>query len=254
MTAPRAYERLAAANPIPDAIRYVEDELGSVPIADLDVLLDSPEPVRPSQRARSRPAIAAVAFVAIMLVGVMAILLASRDSRPPVGDDPVEVVTTFFERWNDGDVGGALELVDPEATINVGFNSVAELRGLMEYAAQWDAEMEVVCASGDRAGQVVCDWAWTAASAAALRLDGANSRRFQVSMGRITSLVTPSYGAHESALSTFAREVDPDGFATSCDPEGAASVSGYGFAFDAECGRFLAALEQDFIAQLETGG
>lgn len=249
MTVERGYDRLVATNPIPDADRYAEQEFGRAPVVDLDAIVSSHGDWPAPRRAPSRPVLAIVAFVAVIAVGVVALFVSTRSDRAPVGNDPVEVVTAFFDRWNDGDVGAALELLDPEATINVGFNSLAELRGLMEYAAAWGADMDVTCRAIERAGSVSCEWEWTAPSVAAVRLDGANTRRFQVSDGLITSLVTPSYGGHESAVSTYARDVDPAGFAAACDPEGADSVSSYGFAFDAECGRFLASLEGAFIEQ-----
>ena len=253
MTERRGYERLVAVNPIPDPEGYVEQEFGAVPIGDVDAILGSHGEVRTGRWAPARPLLALVAFAAVFAVGVGGLLLANRSDRVPVGNDPVEVVTAFFDRWNDGDVDAALELLDPEVTINVGFNSLAELRGLMEYAAAWGADMDVACRATELAGSVSCEWEWEAASVAALGLDGPNTRRFQVSGGLITSLVTPSYGAHEDAISAYARRVDPEGFAAACDPNGAASVSAYGFVFDAECGRFLAGLEESFIEELGSG-
>lgn len=250
MTGERGFDRLVATNPIPDADRYAEQEFGGTRVVDFDAILSGHGDRPVARRAPSRPLLAVAAFVAVIAVGVAALVVSTRSDRAPVGNDPVEVVTAFFDRWNDRDVDGAMELLDPEVTINVGFNSLAELRGLMEYAAAWGADMDVTCRATERPGAVSCDWEWTAPSVAAVGLDGANTRRFQVSDGLITSLVTPNYGGHERAVSTYAREVDPDGFAGACDPDGAESVSSYDFAFDAECGRFLASLEGAFIEQL----
>ncbi len=253
MTQRRGYDRLVAMNPIPDAEGYAAEQFGAAPVGDLEAVLGRHDEVRATRRTGTRPAVAVAVFLALVVVGVGALVVATRNDRAPVGNDPVEVVTAFFDRWNERDVESALELLDPEVTINVGFNSLPELRGLMEYAAAWDAEMVVDCRAAERPGSVECDWAWSAASAAALGLEGPNPRRFRVSEGRITSLVTPSYGGHESAVSAYARSVDPGGFTAACDPEGAVSVSAYGFAFDADCGRFLANLEEAFIEQLDSG-
>lgn len=253
MKAQRGYDRLVATNPIPDPLRYAEQEFGAAPVGDLEAIVGSRADVRASRWSSPRPVPAVVAFVAVVVIGVGALLASTRTDRTPVGTDPVDVVKTFFDRWNEGDVEGAIELLDPEVTINVGFNSLPELRGLMDYAAGWGAAMEVSCRPTERAGSVSCDWEWTAPSVAAIGSDGPSTRRFQVSGGLITALVTPNYGAHENALSTYARRVDPDGFAAECGPEGAASVSAYGYAFDADCGRFLASLEDSFIEQLGSG-
>jgi hypothetical protein len=250
MSVSQGYDRLAAANPIPDPDRYVVEEFDVAPIRDVEEIFEAGRSIAPAPSARSRPVVAVAAFLTALLVGVVALVVVGNGDRAPVGDDPVAVVTAYFDRWNEGDVDGALELLDPDATINVGFNSRAELRGLMEYATAWGYPMDATCRATERAGSVSCEWEWTAESVAALGLDGPNQRRFQVTDGLITSLVTPSYGAHEGAVSGYAKSADPDGFATACDPGGAISVSAYDFAFDAECGRFLADLEAGFIEQL----
>lgn len=250
MTAQRSYDRLAAANPIPDPVRYAEEELAHIRVGDVEALFAAEDATRVASPRSRRPVPAIAAFVIVLAAGVGALLFSGGTDRAPVGEDPVAVVMGFFDRWNAGDVDGALELVDPEATINVGFNSRVELQGLMEYTAGWGAPMEVACRPTELAGSVTCDWEWKAASVAALGLDGPSTRRFQVSGGLITSLATPSYGAHEDAISGYAKRVDPEGYAAACDPAGAVSVSAYGFAFDVECGRFLASLEREFIADL----
>lgn len=246
------HDRLAAANPIPDADLYLEEAgLGRVP--PIEEILGAPRSIERGRPTGSRPVAALAVFVVVLVVAVAALVLLRNGARAPVGDDPVRVVTAFFDRWNGGDVDGALELVAPDVSINAGFNSLVEMRGLMEWAAQWDGEMEVECRQGDRAGAVQCDWSWTTAGVGAMGLDAPHARRFQVTDGLIHSFATPSYGSLESAIATYARTVDPDGFAAACDPEGAESVSAYGFAFDARCGGFLAGLEAAFIAQLESG-
>jgi hypothetical protein len=167
------------------------------------------------------------------------------------GSEPTGVVNAFFDRWNRGDVDAALGLVASDVAVNAGLQDRLDLRGLMLFAAQFDGAMEAECSTLSEQGAVSCAWVWRSAAADSLGVPGLDAARFVVREGMITELSTPNYGIVEQALSNFAREVDPAGFATACTPDGESPRSVYGFPFNSQCGGFLAELEAGFIARLD---
>lgn len=254
MTADSAYARLVAANPVEDPERYLAELVDlerSLRRFEEDVMTD--EGVLASQIASSRsPRLyAAVAAFAAVLVLAVPIWLALAGREPAVGGDPIEVVDAFFDRWNRGDVDAALALVDPEVAVNSGLQEWSDLRGLMLFAAQFDAEMEAACGPLAEEETLNCAWAWRSASAEALGAGGAQQSRFVVTDGLIAAMSTPNYGAVERALSEFAREADSAGYSAACAPDGESPRSASGFVFNEQCGRFLAGLELAFVSSLE---
>ena len=256
MTADRAYARLVAANPVEDPARYLAEVVDleqSLRRFEEDVMANNgvaSKPVVASSWGR-RPLVAIAAFVAVLVLGIP-IWLAFDGSEPDVvGGDPMEVVDAFFDRWNRGDVDAALALVDPEVAVNGGLQDWFDLRGLMVFAAQFDAEMESECRLLAEEGALSCDWAWRSASAEAVGVAGSQGSGFTVTDGGITALRTPNYGAVELALSSFAREADAAGFSTSCAPDGQSPRGASGLPFNERCGRFLASLEAAFVASLD---
>lgn len=252
MTADRAYARLVAANPVEDPERYLAEIVDlerSLQALEAEVMADemvTPQPTA-SERMR-RPLVAAAAFIAALVLAVPLWLAAIGGEPDVVGDDPADVVATFFDRWNRGDIDAAVALVSPDVAVNGGLQDWFDLRGLMVFAAQFDGAMEVECRPVPEDEALSCDWAWRSMSAEALDAAGPQSAQFVVVDGSVTALSTPNYGLVEQALSSFARDSYAEGFSTSCAPDGDAPRSVYGFPFNARCGQFLAGLEAEFVA------
>ncbi len=239
----RAYERLVAANPMPDPERYLDvaghDEWQHVSSLDEAIV------IRPIEARRWL--VVAAMFAAVILAGGAA-LIGLRGTGDVATSAPIDVVAEFFERWNRGDVAGALALVDPEASIP-GAAGVSDFRGLMEWSLPFDGVMDTECSPAGTPGSVNCEWVWRIAATDALGLD-ASSGRFVVEDGRIVRIETPSYGLVELRLGSFASQEDPAGFADACAPDQSSPMSTAGFPFTERCGRFLAEHEAAFVASL----
>jgi len=258
-TLERAYERLVAANPIPDVEHYIASA------AELDATLRDPQSLiedaaaDPGGTTGRHPVgprrwqIAVATFVAVLAVGGVFAATPLFDDADIVNtspESPLEVVNAFFERWNAGNVEAVMTLIDPATQINGGLQEAADLRSLIEYSIPFDGRMETVCSPGPSPGRVMCDWAWLTEGTEALGLDSAEGRGFTVVDNRITALTTPNFGTFDRQLSRFAQERDPGGYTDSCSPDGISPIGGDGFPFNTRCGRFLADLESAFVADL----
>lgn len=257
-TTERAYERLVAANPMPDPERYMATVL------DIDTAPDDLKEVMMSTKTDDRRSmevidrgplggrwrIALATFVAVLAVagGILVATLVG-EGRDSAGDTPIGVVEAFFERWNDGDVDGAMALVSPEVTA-FGIPGAANLKGLIEYTSQFDGRMEVDCQSAAIAGRVTCDWAFASPGVEALGLPVNENRLFTVVDGLITTLVPAQYPDFETQLAAFAESEDPVGYAEECSPDGISPLGLAGHPFNVRCGAFLAGLEGAFVASL----
>ena len=252
-----AYKRLVAANPIPDPERYMAT------VFDMDAAPDDFKEVIVSTKTdeghqiegtdsgplRGRWRVAVATFIAVLAVagGILVATLVS-DGSDAAGDTPIGVVEAFFERWNAGDVDGAMALVSPDATA-FGLPAVVPLRGLVEFTSPFDGRMEVDCSTVAALGQVACDWAWATAATKALGLTGATDRTFTVEEGLIIHMLPPNYNALDAPMRDFAVAEDPAGFAEECSPDGS-PVNTVGTPHNQRCGSFLAGLEAAFVASL----
>lgn len=257
-TTERAYRRLVAANPMPDPERYMATvfDLDTAPHDFEEVMMSTKTDgtrsieVIDHEPLGGRWRIAIASFVAVLAVGggILVATLVSEGSDS-AGDTPIGVVETFFERWNDGDVDGAMALVSPEVTA-FGLPATSNLKGLIEYTSQFDGTMVTDCRTAASPGRVTCDWAFASAGVEALGLPANTDRAFTVVDGLITTLVPAQYNAFEVQLSEFAQVEDPVGYAETCSPDGVSPVGLAGHPFNEQCGRFLAGLEAAFVASL----
>ena len=121
-----AYKRLVAANPIPDPERYMATvfDMGAAPDDFREVIVSTRTDERhqiegtgsgPLRGGRWR--VATAVFIAVLaLGGGLLVATLVGEGSDSAGDTPIGVVEGFFERWNAGDVDGAMALVAPEAT------------------------------------------------------------------------------------------------------------------------------------------
>jgi hypothetical protein len=253
-----AYKRLAAANPIPDPERYMATvfDMDAAPNDFKEVIVSTKTDEKhqiegtdsgPLRGGRWR--VATVVFIAVLaLGGGLLVATLVSDGSDSAGDTPIGVVEAFFERWNAGDVDGAMTLVSPDATA-FGLPAVVPLRGLVEFTSPFDGRMEVDCSTGASPGRVTCDWAWATVATRALGLTGATDRTFDVEEGLITQMLPPNYNALDAPMRDFAMTEDPAGFAKECSPDGS-PVNTVGTPHNQRCGTFLAGLEAAFVASL----
>lgn len=252
-----AYKRLVAANPIPDPERYMATvfDMDAAPDDFKEVIVstktDKKQEIKvdPGQQRRRRWRVAMAAFVAVLAIGggILVATLVSEGSDS-AGDTPIGVVEAFFERWNAGDVDGAMALVSPEVSA-FGQPGLVPLTALVEFTAPFDGRMEVDCRTSASPGRVTCDWAWDTATTQALGLTGATGRTFDVEEGLITRVTPPNYFALDAPMRDFAVAEDPAGFAKECSPDGS-PVNTVGTPHNRRCGTFLAGLEAAFVASL----
>lgn len=256
MTIDDAYTRLVGANPVPDVERYMSQMI------DLDAALRDYEEVlmdtkthearevaiqSPPQRRRWRVAIAA--FVAVLAIGGVLLLVPFGSGSDVVGDEPIDVVEAYFDRWNAGDINAALALLSPDVSINGGLQGIEDVRPVMDFAVEFDGDMVVSCEPALIDTQATCLWDFTTAGVAALGIEP-RRRTFTVEGGLITAFSTPDFGRFDAGIAEFAESVDPAAFEANCAPVEGDHLSQAGFAHTSKCGAHLAQIEADWVASL----
>lgn len=249
-TTGRAYERLVAANPIPDADRYAAAAVPDVDAALRELArgedLNGSHPRILDHRPRPRWAVAVAALLIVLAAGGT-FLLTTAGERDVAGGSPLEVVNSFFTKWNERDIEGTMALVHPDASINV-LQSAPDLRGLIEWTMEFEGAMETSCSDDLQPDRITCEWAFVSPATEALGISDPREGTFAVTDGVIVDISTPNYMVLEMQLSSFARDRDPTGYGDACGFDRASPRSIYGFPFNQRCGRFLAGIEAEFVA------
>lgn len=193
---------------------------------------------------------AAVALLAALVLGGGALYVLTKSNPDDVGSEPIDVVETFFERWNDDDVAGAVALLDPEVSIAGAFG-IDDIRSLIEFLAPFDGSMDAACTPGPEPERVTCSMAWNTVGTRALGLSGSPNVRFTVEEGLVTSFGSPNYDIWEIRLVEFAQQSDPVGYEAACTSYAGAPTSQFSNERTRRCGNFLAGLEQAFADSVD---
>jgi hypothetical protein len=251
----RVLQRFADANPVPDsenlvpsphqhmiAIERRRDAMTYTTKRPIDPDRVLPPPPR---RRRVSIALAAAAVVAVSVAAVWLATGGNDESDTAAAAESVAVVVSFHDRWNAGDVEGALALTSPDFASVGGGRERTE--NFMEYVAVFIPEFGTWvlsdCVETEPAGTVECFTEFDDPMAEALGISGSNTQ-YTVREGQLARLGLPNYDAVDIQLKQFASAANPEGTEENC---------GGIFWYTPKCGEFLVTFVDDFLVSLETG-
>jgi len=280
------FDRIKAANPVPDPDRYCESVtgdgrqlLGSIRdrrdhmTADEITRLETPQapPSRSGPRGWKVAVTAAAAVVALVIAGV----LLSSDEEPvsqyadaAAGGEPAAIFGLFVDSYRTGDMEGALPYVDADISSPFLGDAITWMPGLIEFQGALYGRNEPgpsVCEGPDESGWVSCTFTEAADGILAAAGFPETTWRGKLADGRIVTFVLPGRAegdvilshtadAVERPLGEYAAEVDPEGMAAQCDIarslETGELVTFQPVVYNQQCGAFIAGFLDDYLATL----